>query len=70
MKLPPFSEFSKSVDFEKMGYDMQRFSPQALRNSSSLFTQDQYTFMCQTMATMNQAMLQQYHQWLAEQLEL
>ena len=70
MKLPPFSEFAKSFDFEKMGYDMQHVSPPALKNSSSLFTQKQYDFMCQTMAAMNFAMLQQYHQWLAEQLEL
>ncbi len=70
MKLPPFSEFAKSFNFEKMGYDIQCFSPPALKNSSSLFTQEQYTFMCETMMTMNLAMLQQYHQWLAEQLAL
>lgn len=70
MKLPPFSEFAKSFDFEKMGYDIQRFSPPALKDSSSLFTQEQYTFVCETMVTMNLAMLQQYHSWLSKQLEL
>ena len=68
MKLPPFSKFSETVDFDKMGYDIEQLSPPALRKPSSLFTQEQYTFMCQTMATMNLAMLQQYHQWLSEQI--
>lgn len=70
MKLPPFSEFAKSFNLEKMRYDMQYVSSPDLKDSSSLFTQKQYNFMCQTMATMNFAMLQQYHQWLAEQIEL
>ena len=68
MDFPAFSEFSKTVDLEKLGYDIERLSPPALKNPSSLFTQKQYTFMSQTIATMNLAILQQYHQWLAEQL--
>lgn len=67
MKLPPFSNFSENVNFEKLGYDIERMSPPSLKKPSSLFTQEQYSFICQTMATMNLAILQQYHQWLSEQ---
>ncbi len=68
MSLPPFSEFAKNVDFKKFSYDVDRLAPQELKESSSLFTQAQYDFMCRTMATMYLAIFQQYHQWLSEQL--
>lgn len=68
MTLPPFSEFAQSIDFEKFGYDIERLAPKDLLQSSNLFTQEQYDFMCKTMVTMNLAIFQQYHQWLTEQL--
>ena len=68
MKLPPFSDFQENVNFDELGYDIEQFAPNSLKNPNPLFTQEQYLFLCQTMATMNIAMLQQYHSWLAEQL--
>lgn len=67
MNLPTFTEFSENLDFEKLEYDMERLSPPELKKPSSLFSEEQYAFICQTIVTMNLAMLQQYHQWLAEQ---
>lgn len=68
MKLPPFVEFAKSFDFEKFGYDIENLAPQELKQSSPLFTQEQYAFMCRTMVTISLVIFQQYHQWLSEQL--
>lgn len=68
MNLPSFDKFKESIDFDKLDYDIERHSTPLLKQSSSLFTQEQYTFICQTMAALNLAMLQQYHQWLSEQL--
>lgn len=68
MKLPPFSDFTNSLDMDKISYDLEAFSPMELKQASSLFTQEQYSFIAKTIVTMNFAFLQQYHQWLIEQL--
>lgn len=68
MKIPPFSEFIKSVNMSEISYDMNRFATDDLRQSSDLFTQEQYTFLTNTMVTMQVALLAQYHQWLSEQI--
>ena len=68
MKLPPFSDFANSLDMDKISYDLEAFSPTELKQASSLFTQEQYSFIAKTIVTMNLAFLQQYHQWLIEQL--
>ena len=61
-----FSEFERDINFQKLFYDMERIAPSDLKESSSLFTQEQYSFLTKTMAVMNLALLRQYHEWLSE----
>lgn len=68
MELPPFPAFVQSVDFDKLKYDLSMFATPDLKKSSDLFTQDQYTFLLNSFTTMSISLLQQYHQWLSEQL--
>lgn len=69
MYLPPFLEFVNSVDLSKLSYDLESIASIDLKKSSNLFTQEQYQFLTETMAAMSLSLLQQYHQWLAEQLD-
>lgn len=68
MEIPPFSDFVRSVDFNKLSYDLESIAPAELKESSSLFTEAQYSFISNTVAAMSLSLLQQYHQWLAEQI--
>lgn len=68
MLLPPFSAFIEQFDLTKFSYDLKEFAPQDLKKQSSLFSQEQYQFLCETASAMSIALLQQYHQWLAEQI--
>lgn len=68
MKLPAFSDFLRSVNMDEFNYDISRFASAELKQSSDLFTQEQYSFLTQTIATMQFALLAQYHQWLSERL--
>lgn len=61
-----FSDFKKSIDFNKLAYDMKMLSSEKLIRSSNLFTQEQYAFLTETTAVMSLALLQQYHEWLNE----
>lgn len=68
MKLPSFNDFVQSVNMSEVSYDINKFASEDLKHSSDLFTQEQYTFLTNTMVTMQLALLAQYHQWLSEQL--
>lgn len=68
MQLPPFSEFTKSLDFEKLDYDLNSFASSNLKKPSDLFSEEQYSFLTQTMSAMLLSMLQQYHQWLTQKI--
>lgn len=68
MNVPPFSEFVKCFDFDKLRYDLTSTAPQILKESNDLFTEEQYKFLTSTAATMMMALLQQYHQWFSEKL--
>ena len=63
-----FSEFVKQFNWNSFSYDLEKYSPDALKQSSDLFTQDQYSFLMQSCSTMFLAILRSYHEWLAEQL--
>lgn len=69
MKIPPFADFVQSFDFEKLNYDLDAMSEKELKKPTDLFTTEQYRFLTSTVAAMSLALLQQYHQWLAEQLD-
>lgn len=66
--LPSFEEFSSQINMDKFSYDLERMAPDALRHSSDLFTEEQYCFMTQSIMAVQFALLQQYHEWLSEQL--
>lgn len=68
MMLPPFSKFIEEFDHDKFAYDLKQIASSDLSQSNNLFSQQQYDFLCKTSSTMAIALLQQYHQWLAEQL--
>lgn len=68
MKLPPFSDFKNGFDHEKFAYDLKSSAGPMLFDSSDLFTQEQYTFLTQTVAAMSLTLLQQYHEWLNQQI--
>ena len=70
MKLPAFANFIQSIDFEKFSYDLAEMASKELKEPSNLFTADQYRFLTNTVATMSLALLQQYHQWIAERLDV
>jgi len=69
-KLPPFSDFIKQLDFNTFSYDLNSFASKRLKEPSDSFTQEQYDFMTATCSALSLALLQAYHQWIAEQLEL
>lgn len=69
MKIPPFADFKQRIDFEKLGYDLAAMATKELKEPSNLFNAEQYRFLTSTVATMSLALLQQYHQRLAEQLD-
>lgn len=66
MKMPPFSDFIKSVDLDKLSYDLELHASSVLKDETNLFTQEQYEFLTATFATMSLTLLRQYHQWLSE----
>lgn len=68
MKLPTFDEFIDSVNMNELSYDLSRFATDELKKTNSLFTKEQNDFLSATIVTMLYAFLQQYHQWLSEQL--
>ncbi len=70
MKIPPFEEFVEQFNFSSFSYDLARISGDDLKHSSDLFTQDQYDFLTQSYAAMSLALLQGYHEWLSEKLQL
>lgn len=69
MKLPPFEDFKKQINFDTLAYDVQRFSCGAFNSPSDLFTQEQFSFLTLACASMSSALLQSYHEWLAETLQ-
>lgn len=66
MNMPPFSDFIKSVDLDKLSYDLDIHASPMLKDKTDLFTQEQYEFLTATLAAMSLALLRQYHQWLSE----
>lgn len=54
---------------DKYVYDLAACAAPELKELSQDFTQAQYTLICQTVAAHSLALLQQYHQWLAERLQ-
>ena len=63
MQLPPFEEFIKNIDFDKLSYDMERYSPDIL------FTKEQFIYMNTAFSVSIRVFLAQYHQWLSEMLQ-
>lgn len=61
-----FSDFQKSINFDKLDYDMSKLADKSLLQSSVLFTQEQYNFLTKTTAVMLLGLLRQYHEWLNE----
>lgn len=61
-----FSDFQKSINFDKLNYDMSKMADKSLLQSSDLFTQEQYDFLTKTTAVMLLGLLRQYHEWLNE----
>lgn len=61
-----FSDFQKSINFNKLDYDMSKMADKSLLQSSDLFTQEQYDFLTKTTAVMLLGLLRQYHEWLNE----
>lgn len=61
-----FSDFQKSINFDKLDYDMSKLADKSLLQSSDLFTQGQYDFLTKTTAVMLLGLLRQYHEWLNE----
>jgi hypothetical protein len=61
-----FSDFQKSINFDKLDYDMSKLADKSLLQSSDLFTQEQYNFLTKTTAVMLLGLLRQYHEWLNE----
>lgn len=61
-----FSDFQKSINFDKLDYDMSKLADKSLLQSSDLFTQKQYDFLTKTTAVMLLGLLRQYHEWLNE----
>ena len=61
-----FSDFQKSINFDKLNYDMSKMANKSLLQSSDLFTQEQYDFLTKTTAVMILGLLRQYHEWLNE----
>lgn len=61
-----FSDFQKSINFDKLDYDMSKLAGKSLLQSSDLFTQEQYDFLTKTTAVMLLGLLRQYHEWLNE----
>lgn len=61
-----FSDFQKSINFDKLNYDMAKMADKSLLQSSDLFTQEQYNFLAKTTAVMILGFLRQYHEWLNE----
>lgn len=59
-----FSDFQKSINFDKLDYDMSKLADKSLLQSSDLFTQEQYDFLTKTTAVMLLGLLRQYHEWL------
>ena len=69
MQLPPFEEFIKNIDFDKLSYDMERYSPDILKHSTDLFTKEQFIYMNTAFSVSIRVFLAQYHQWLSEMLQ-
>lgn len=61
-----FSDFQKSINFDKLDYDMSKLADKSLLQSSDLFTEEQYDFLTKTTAVMLLGLLRQYHEWLNE----
>lgn len=69
LNLPPFSDFMKDIDLNKFSYDLAMNATATLKSSSNVLTQEQYSFLCETISSMMITYLAQYHQWLSAQLD-
>lgn len=65
---PSFGEFRNQINMDKFSYDLDRMASDALHHSTDLFTEEQYLFMTKSIMAVQFALLQQYHEWLSEQL--
>ncbi len=70
MSIPNFSKFLKSINIASLNYDVKHTAIPVLKETSELFTDKQYSFICQSIATMSISLLHQYHDWLAKELRL
>lgn len=48
MQIPPFDNFVKNFSFEKLSYDLNFSASKILKESSSLFTEEQYQVIAST----------------------
>lgn len=67
-RLPPFSDFLSQLNVDSFSYDIAQFAPEDLKDSSDLFTEEQYAFLMKSYSAMALALLQSYHLWLRETL--
>lgn len=69
MKLPPFAEFTAELDNDKLRYDIYARTDLTPEEVNEAFNSSAWSVMCRLIAGSTSALLQQYHQWLAEKLE-
>lgn len=67
-ELPAFTDFLKSIDQEKFGYDVELFLRMRGYKGSRLFSQSEQEDILHFTAATFLAFLQDYHIWLCEQL--
>lgn len=68
MNIPSFYDFMRSIDIEKIKYDVSQFSAPELKENYNPFSKEEYALITNTNMAMIMAVLAQYHQWLSEQL--
>ena len=67
-KLPSFQDFISQFNLDSFIFDLGKASPDFLKHSSNLFTQEQYKFLMSSYSALAIALLRRYHEWLSEQL--
>lgn len=68
MKIPSFAEFKKSANMDAMAYDFEQMIRGIAEKSGEVFTNEQLAIVTHCCLAASCALLQSYHEWLAETL--
>lgn len=66
--LPPFDEFVKTFDFDKLSYDLNAITSGSLSERQDALSPEQQRLVATMAVSSALALMRQYHAWLSQRL--